>query len=290
MKNLTFNHAADNNPVNKNYTTNNHLVNKPSMKKALLACFIATSLIATPTMADDSLQTEEISKAEQHKQNENIGFGSGLVLGAVVAGPVGAFVSGIIGVFTAKHINVTNDNDELMVQLSEEKNNHQLALENYQQKMQQVEQEYQNELLAIQSSQHNTTQLQAENLLMSLQFSTGSSDIQPHYQGQIDSLVSLLKQAPELMIDLSGYTDLQGNEALNHALSIARVNAVKHALLDQGIQGERINLFAFGEESPVVANNQQEVSFYDRRVVIKLKANQNLAKDSLNQQQTVSNY
>lgn len=274
MKNATF-----------NQTIKNH-----GLKKTLLACCIATSLVTAPTMANDALKTDDINKAQQHKKNENIGFGSGLVLGAVVAGPVGAFVSGIIGVFTAKHINVSNDKDELVVKLSQEQNNHQLALEKYQQKMQQIEQEYQDELLALQNSQHNTTQLQAENLLMSLQFSTGSSDIQPHYQDQIDSLVTLLKQAPELMIDLSGYTDLQGNEELNHALSIARVNAVKHALLDKGITAERINLFAFGEESPVVANNQQEVSFYDRRVVIKLKAKPGLTDDTLNQQQTVSNY
>jgi sortase system peptidoglycan-associated protein len=290
MKNSTLNQVTDKKQVSENQITNHHLVNKPSMKKTFLACFIATSLIATPTMANDELIADEMSKAEQHKQNENIGFGSGLLLGAVVAGPVGAFVSGILGVFTAKHINVSNDKDELVAELSKEKTNHQLALENYQQKMQQVEQEYQNELLALQRNQHKTTQLQAENLLMSLQFSTGSSDIQPHYQGQIDSLVSLLKQTPELMIDLSGYTDLQGNEALNHALSIARVNAVKHALIDKGITAERINLFAYGEESPVVANNQQEVSFYDRRVVIKLKTQQDLTQDALNQAQTVSNY
>ncbi len=127
-------------------------------------------------------------------------------------------------------------------------------------------------------------------LLMSLQFSTGSSELKPHYQGQIDSLVSLLKQAPELMIDLSGYTDLQGNEAVNHALSIARVNTVKHALLNQGINAERINLYAFGEQSPVVANNEHETSFYDRRVVIKLKTFNQLNDDSKNEQQTVSNY
>ncbi|GAA6206498.1 sortase-associated OmpA-like protein PdsO [Thalassotalea sp. SU-HH00458] len=268
----------------------NSTLNQVTIKKTCLACFVATSLISTPLMANDDVKTSELTKAEQHKQNENIGFGSGLVLGAVVAGPVGAFVSGILGVFTAKHINVSNDKDELVVQLSKEQNNHQLALANYQRKMEQIEQEYQNELLALQNSQHNTTQLQAENLLMSLQFSTGSSDIQPHYQGQIDSLASLLKQAPELMIDLSGYTDLQGNEALNHALSIARVNAVKHALIDKGITAERINLFAYGEESPVVANNQQEVSFYDRRVVIKLKTSHDSTGESLKQQQMVGNY
>ena len=122
----------------------------------------------------------------------------------------------------------------------------------------------------MQQSQQNTSQLQAENLLMSLQFPTGSSDLQPHYQQQINALAKLLAQSPELSIDLSGYTDLQGDEELNHALSIARVNTVKHALINEGIEADRINLFAFGENAPVVANNEKQVSFYDRRVVIKL--------------------
>lgn len=263
-----------------------------SITKTTLACIIASSLVVTPAMANNIEQSDSTIKAEQQKDNENIGFGTGLVLGAVVAGPIGAFVSGIVGVLTAKHINVANDKVELTAQLSAEQNQHQLALKNYQQKLLLIEREYQDELLAIQKDQHQTTQLQAENLLMSLQFSTGSSELKPHYQSQIDSLVSLLKQAPNLKVDLSGYTDLQGNEKLNHALSIARVNAVKHALLDKGINADRINLYAFGEQSPVVASNEHQASFYDRRVVIKLKASHELTADieKTKHQQTVSNY
>ncbi len=262
-------------------------MNKQKRNKSMKNSAITLALIATmslsPVMAKD---VEAISKHQQKIDNENIGFGTGVVIGAVVAGPLGAIVTGLVGAFTAKHLNAVNENDELTEQISSEQSQHQLALEKYQQKLQRLEQGYQNELLALQKNQQNTSQLQAENLLMSLQFSTGSSELKPHYEGQINSLVSLLKQAPDLSIDLSGYTDLQGSDELNHALSIARVNAVKHALLNQGVEAERINLFAFGEKSPVVANNEKETSFYDRRVVIKLKKDNGLTLNS----QTVSNY
>jgi len=69
-------------------------------------------------------------------------------------------------------------------------------------------------------------------------------------------------------------------------LSIARVNAVKNALIARGVRAERINLFAYGEQAPVVANNEKEVSFYDRRVVIKLQPSENQHAN----QQTVSNF
>lgn len=47
---------------------------------------------------------------------------------------------------------------------------------------------------------------------------------------------------------------------------------MKNSLVEQGIAAERINLYAFGEKSPIVASTEKEKSFYDRRVVIKLTA------------------
>ena len=244
------------------------------IKKSSLVCALATSMVLTPVHASNITEKNIITKAQQEKHNEDIGFGSGFVLGAIVAGPIGAIVTGLIGVFSAKHLNVINEKNELIVNLNETENIHQLALKQHQIKIQRLENDFNHELLALEQNQLNVSQLQLENLLMSLQFSTGSSDIQPHYQNQINALVKLLKQSPDLMIDLSGYTDLLGSDELNHALSIARVNSVKHALINQGLEADRINLYAFGEQLPVVANNEMQSSFYDRRVVIKLKYNE----------------
>jgi len=255
--------------------------------KSILACAVIGTLITVPVMAKperlqqlNSNNYISVEQKEQAKTNEEVGFGTGAIIGAVIAGPFGAFFAGIAGSLIAKHNNVIDERETLSTALTSQKNNHLMALENYQNKIKQVEQEYQAELLALQQSNHNTSQLQAENLLMSLQFPTGSSDLQPHYQHQIDSLATLLKQSTELSIDLSGYTDLQGDEELNHALSIARVNTVKHALINQGIKADRINIYAFGENQPVVANAEKQVSFYDRRVVIKLRSdNQQMAQN-----------
>jgi len=263
---------------------------RSTMKTTVITGVLLTSLIASPGFATDSnhieLAKRQILTEQDKKDNENIGFGTGLAVGALVAGPIGAMVTGILGVFTAKHYNVTSEKELLTAQLGEEKQGYEQALVNYQQKLAHVEQSYQQELLALRDEQQIASQLQAENLLMSLQFSTGSSEIKPHYQEQIVSLAKLVAQSPKLSIDLSGYTDMQGSDDLNHALSIARVNAVKAALIAQGIAPERINLFAFGEQAPVVANNEKEVSFYDRRVVIKLQP----MSSATSNQQTVSNF
>ncbi|WP_206485632.1 sortase-associated OmpA-like protein PdsO [Thalassotalea sp. G2M2-11] len=262
-------------------------INTRTMRKTFAITSLMSALLVSPVYANTSeQQNEQPTLAEQKKTNENIGFGTGLVVGAVVAGPIGAIVSSVVGVLTANHINVVNEKELLVEQLDNEKQNHQMALTHYQQKMKRAEQTYQQELLTLQQQQHLASQLQAENLLMSLQFSTGSSELKAHYQPQIAALAKLLKQSPDLNVDLSGYTDLQGSDELNHALSIARVNSVKQALIEQGVQAEKINLFAYGEQAPVVANNERQVSFYDRRVVIKLQP-KGLSDTN---QQTVSNH
>ena len=245
--------------------------------------FLIASLIAAPTLSQSAYAFENTNYAESKtveftdKDKESIGLGAGVIIGAIFGGPVGAILVGATGALIAKTEIDTDNIVELKASLSKQENEYSVAVQQFRRKLQRSEQNHQLELSALEQNfdkkyQH-ASQLQAENLLMSLQFPTGSSDLQPHYNDQIAALSEMLKQSPNLFIDLSGYTDKQGKKKLNQALSIARVNTVKNALIDQGVEAERIQLFAFGEQAPVVANSKQEVSFYDRRVVIKLHRN-----------------
>ena len=231
---------------------------------------MANNALKAKTTTLEKLHSSE--QREQQVSNENVGFGSGLVIGAIIAGPIGAIISGIGGAMIAKHSNTVDDVETLSVALEQEQQDHQQVITAYNQKLQKAEQGYQNELLALEQSHQSRQQIKAENLLMSLQFSTGSSDIAPHYQEQVAALADVLNQSPTLSIDLSGYTDLSGDESLNQTLSQARVESVKTLLMAQGVKENQITTFAFGENSPVVANSEKQVSFYDRRVVLKLHA------------------
>jgi sortase system peptidoglycan-associated protein len=245
--------------------------------------FLIASLMATPTLSQSAYAFENVSHPEKEtkqltdKDKESIGLGAGVIIGAIFGGPLGAILVGATGALVAKTEIDKDKLVELKASLNKQENEYSVAVEQFRRKLQRSEQNHQLELSSLEQNfdkkyQH-ASQLQAENLLMSLQFPTGSSDLQPHYHGQIVALSEMLKQSPKLFIDLSGYTDKQGNKKLNQALSIARVNTVKNALIDQGVEAERIQLFAFGEQAPVVANSKEEVSFYDRRVVIKLHSN-----------------
>lgn len=251
-------------------------LNNKSTSKSAVSLLLITSLMAAPSYANNHAINEEYQmlseqeKITQANTNEEIGFGTGAVIGGVLAGPLGAFFAGVLGSFIAKNVNSENSIEDLELSLLNKQQTMDEIIVQHQKAIQATEQSYQSELLSLESNYKQSTQLQAENLLMSLQFSTGSSELQPHYQQQVAALANMLQQSPGLSIDLSGYTDLQGEESLNHALSLARVNSVKNALIGDGVESDRIRIFAFGENEPVVASTEKEISFYDRRVVIKL--------------------
>lgn len=257
-------------------------------KKLLLTTAVLAALSTSTVNATENTSTTK----SHHQHNENIGFGTGAVIGAITAGPFGAIIAGLGGVFIAKSINVTDENEELnstLVKVQQEQLSHQQIKIQYQEKLQHLENSYQQQLVALENQNNQAGQLQADNLLMSLQFSTGSSDIAPHYQEQVAALAQLLNGSPKMKIDLSGYTDLTGEQSLNQALSQSRVESVKTLLMAQGVDEQQIATFAFGENSPVVANSEREVSFYDRRVVLKLHTPKKEADEAMQSQMANNN-
>jgi sortase system peptidoglycan-associated protein len=285
MKNINQ-HSLSKSSFNKFY--------KISKKKLIVTTVVITALASSSANATGDIATLGVTTDVKHQLNENIGFGSGVVIGAITAGPIGAFVAGVGGIFIAKFINVNDDNEQLNNALAQEQQKQQLSDENtqrqYRAKLQRLERSYQNKLVTLERQKNNSGQLQAENLLMSLQFSTGSSDIAPHYQEQITALAKLLNSAENMKIDLSGYTDLMGEKSLNQTLSQARVESVSALLIAQGVDEKQITTYAFGEESPVVANNDHQVSFYDRRVVLKLhSSSEEEAKQAIQSQMANNN-
>ena len=120
-------------------------------KKLIITTTLIAALAASSVnAAENTLTTAKIH--QQETQNENIGFGSGAVIGAIVAGPIGAIVAGLGGVFIAKYINVNDQNDELSSALLKEQqkqlSNEQIQSQ-YQAKLQRLETSYQQQLVSL---------------------------------------------------------------------------------------------------------------------------------------------
>ena len=136
---------------------------------------ISSSFASTQVMAETSLPNQinatEIkgNLKEGADQREHIGFGVGMVIGAIVAGPLGAFFTGVAGNLIAKHINTQEEADEFEIALSKQEEHYVSVQKDFENKLQQSELAYQAELIALENSFQSAKQIKADQLLMSLQ-------------------------------------------------------------------------------------------------------------------------
>ena len=84
----------------------------------------------------------------------------------------------------------------------------------------------------------------------------------------LDRVASLLTDFPKLTARIEGHTDASGREETNLALSQARAEAIKEALVTRGIPAERLNAAGIGEAKPIGDNATKAGSRLNRRVEI----------------------
>lgn len=99
-------------------------------------------------------------------------------------------------------------------------------------------------------------------------FDSGSAALKPGAYQEIDRVSQVLTQYPETRIMVAGHTDSDGSEAFNQDLSIKRAEAVRNALVSQGVSPARITTMGFGETQPVADNSTAAGKQLNRRVVI----------------------
>ncbi|RYY53779.1 MAG: OmpA family protein, partial [Chitinophagaceae bacterium] len=77
---------------------------------------------------------------------------------------------------------------------------------------------------------------------------------------ELDKLVSLLNDNPNMTIELGAHTDSKGADAYNLKLSDARANSVVEYLVSKGIDRSRLVAKGYGETSPVAENTNSDGS------------------------------
>ncbi len=83
---------------------------------------------------------------------------------------------------------------------------------------------------------------------------------------ELNRVAMLLKSNPNMVIQLEGHTDNQGDFMLNVELSKNRVLAVKQYLEGQGVEGDRIRFKAYGSMQPIASNTSEDNRKKNRRV------------------------
>jgi len=104
-------------------------------------------------------------------------------------------------------------------------------------------------------------------------FDTGKSTLRAESNSELDRLVKLMKDVPNLKIELSGHTDNTGSATLNNELSQARAEAVVSYLTSKGIAGSRMTAKGYGSSQPIDTNATASGRQENRRTEFKITGN-----------------
>ena len=101
-----------------------------------------------------------------------------------------------------------------------------------------------------------------------IKFLPNSTELYESFDKELDELAEYLQQNERLEVLLKSYTDDNGTETYNIAISKKRANFIRSALVKRNIAPHRIEIEALGSENPIgdnltyegkVANNRVEV-------------------------------
>ncbi len=102
--------------------------------------------------------------------------------------------------------------------------------------------------------------------MRSVFFTTRSSHLSAASMKAIETTVKILKEYPDLCVNLDGHTDNIGNDELNRSLSMARIKVVRSYLLSAGIDKNRVTYEVRGSKYPIDDNRTKAGRSRNRRV------------------------
>ncbi|MET1255326.1 OmpA family protein [Aliikangiella maris] len=103
-------------------------------------------------------------------------------------------------------------------------------------------------------------------------FATNQSSVQSSFHPVLNSVVTVLREYEETIIEVEGYTDSTGSWSHNMTLSEARAKAVSNYLQGGGIITQRLITTGKGPNNPIANNDTAEGRAQNRRVEIRIRA------------------
>jgi len=104
-------------------------------------------------------------------------------------------------------------------------------------------------------------------------FERGTANLLEDSYSELERVIEMMDENPNVKIELAGHTDNQGNSKLNLKLSQERVDIVKQYLTEHSIDGKRIKGKGYGGTRPVASNASEDSRKLNRRVEITILKN-----------------
>ncbi len=125
------------------------------------------------------------------------------------------------------------------------------------------------EKLSEQLNQVLETRDSARGLIVSMSdvlFDTGEYSLKQGAREKLAKVAGILIAYPGLNIQVGGYTDNVGGDAMNQTLSENRASTVRDYLVEQGVSANSVSAKGFGNTLPVASNDNSSGRQANRRV------------------------
>jgi len=103
-----------------------------------------------------------------------------------------------------------------------------------------------------------------------INFPIGGSNISDSERTKLQTITAILKEYPEIRLELQGYSDSTGSRALNMKLTKERAESVRKVLIDSGIAANRLTAVGYGPDNPIAPNDTNAGRAKNRRVEFKV--------------------
>jgi peptidoglycan-associated lipoprotein len=118
---------------------------------------------------------------------------------------------------------------------------------------------------ALTAQQQALAELSAKNTVY---FAYDSSEIQAEYVPVVAAHAAYLVKYPAARVRIEGHTDERGSREYNIGLGERRGQAVRKALMLQGVADGQITTISYGEERPAAEGHDEAAYAQNRRAVL----------------------
>lgn len=105
-------------------------------------------------------------------------------------------------------------------------------------------------------------------VLNNIFFDTDKYELKEKSTPELQKMLRLLNENPQVRIQVSGHTDNVGASDYNQQLSLKRATSVYQYLIDHGVDKKRVQFKGFGATRPVADNNTEAGRQQNRRIEV----------------------
>jgi outer membrane protein OmpA-like peptidoglycan-associated protein len=234
------------------------------LRLAALGLGVAGCLTGLPAYAGAASGTDDPDATPSRQQN--IGFATGVTIGAVAAGPVGAMLGAAAGAWLGdRYHRQQRSAATLTADLGKSEA----------QRAQLTAQVSQLDGSLAQARTHgeqlDATLQRTDQLGLDVSFRTGEDGVSVQAMPPLLKLGALVASLPQARLRVAGYADPRGSVAYNEQLSRRRACSVAAVLTAAGVPQERILIEAHGDGEAAAADGDLDAYALERRVTVRVE-------------------